>query len=146
MCRSFAGSGGAVMTTGTGAGYPGMIKIHIGPTAGDVTVLAHITARKVGRPLARRRRAIMATGTGAGYSGMIKPGAGPSCGGMAGVTLVGTLNVFSVFTHGGNIVMATGTRPHHRTVFNPENGSPGLSRMTIGAEVVRPNMIRTFCS
>ena len=146
MRCALAGSGGAVMTSRTGAGYPGMIKVHIGPTAGDVTVLAHITARKVGRPLARRRRAIMATGTGAGYSGMIKPGAGPSRGGMAGVTLVGTLNVFSVFTHGGNIVMATGTRPHHRTVFNPENGSPGLSRMTIGAEVVRPNMIRTFCS
>jgi len=88
--------------------------------------------------------AIMASETTAGSSGMIEPGAGPSDRSMAGVTLIGALNVAGIFPHGGNIVVTTGAGSHHRTMVNPENGRPGLSRVAVGAEVVRPNMIRTF--
>jgi len=45
MRRTLAGSGGAIMTSRTGARHSGMVKVHIGPTAGDVAIIAHITGR-----------------------------------------------------------------------------------------------------
>ena len=45
MSGAFTGSGGSVVTTGTGAGDTGVIKIHGGPVSGDMTIITHIAGR-----------------------------------------------------------------------------------------------------
>ena len=64
MGRTFSGSGGAIMTTGTGACYAGVIEPDIGPVCSDVTIIADITGRQMGGTLASGGGAIMTTGTG----------------------------------------------------------------------------------
>jgi len=45
MRCALAGSSGAVMTSRTGAGDTGMIKVYRGPVGGDVAIITHITGR-----------------------------------------------------------------------------------------------------
>ena len=144
MGGALAGGGGPVMATGTGTGDPRMIKSDIGPVGGDVAVLAGVGRLQMRRALAGGGCPVMATGTGSCCPRMIEPGAGPSRGVVAGVTLVRTLNMLSAFPHCHNIIVAIQTRPGHRVMVHPKNGCPGLSRVAVGAKVVRPNMIRTF--
>ena len=42
MRRIFAGRSGAIMTTGTGAGDPGMVKPDIGPTSRNMTIVTGV--------------------------------------------------------------------------------------------------------
>ena len=144
MGGALAGGGGAIMTTETGACHTGVVKIHGGPVGGDVAVLAGVGRLQMRRALAGGGCPVMATGTGSCCPRMIEPGAGPSRGVVAGVTLVRTLNMLSAFPHCHNIIVAIQTRPGHRVMVHPKNGYPGLSRVAVGAKVVRPNMIRTF--
>ena len=73
MGRVFAGCSTAVVTTGTTAGYVGVVEAGRGPGVGCVAIITGIAAGDVVRGLALCGRAIVTTGTAAKYVGMIDP-------------------------------------------------------------------------
>ena len=90
--------------------------------------------------------AIVTSGTSASDPGMVEPGSGPPKGIVAGVALVRALNMFGAFADCHNIIVAIQTRSGHRAMVHPKNGCPRVSRVAVGTNGVRPDMIRTFCS
>ena len=78
MRRAFSGGGGAIVTTGTGTRYPGMIKVHRGPTCIDVTIVTGVRTLDMRRTFPGGGGAVMTSKTTSGGSGMVEPGIGPS--------------------------------------------------------------------
>ena len=87
MGGAFTGRRRAVMTTGTGTGHPGVIKIHRSPVGGDMAIVAGIRALDMSRVLAGGGGAVMTTRTGAGDTGVIKIHRSPVGGDVATITL-----------------------------------------------------------
>ena len=68
MARVLAARRGPVVATGAGARDRAVVEAHVGPTGGDVTVLADVAGRDMARVLAARRGPVVATGASAGRS------------------------------------------------------------------------------
>jgi len=61
MSRALAGRRRAVMTTETGAGNTGMIKVHRSPVGSDMAIITGVRTLNMCRALAGRCRAVMTT-------------------------------------------------------------------------------------
>ena len=78
----------AVMTTGTGSGYRGVIHTYLRPAIRCVTIFAIICRSNMLRRFTCRIGPVVATRTVAGHTSMINIHLGPAAGDMTGITAV----------------------------------------------------------